>query len=113
MSHPTHKTLLPLLLVCLLASGLLAKPPIRMELVTESGFPITGSQRWLKLLSGIGVEGLRIRPSRPGDETSVTNVGTKDRPSYKIVGLLTVQHNYKKKLFLHMSSMNFIWSFIK
>jgi hypothetical protein len=71
------------------ATALAAEASIDMELAMQQGFPITGAQRWAKLLGGIGVENVRIRSMRPGDEPSIANHGTESRPRYEVRGVLT------------------------
>lgn len=78
-----------LILVCGAAS--VAAPPVDVELVTERGVQITAPQEWLQLLAGIGIERVRIRGARPGDEPWVSNSGSDDRPSYEVVGVITAR----------------------
>ncbi|MCI0333390.1 MAG: hypothetical protein L0228_09225 [Planctomycetes bacterium] len=66
-----------------------AAAPIELELATERGVQITAPQEWLQLLAGIGIENVRIRGGRPGDEPTVANRGTDERPIYQIFGIIT------------------------
>jgi hypothetical protein len=66
-----------------------AAPRVSLELATEQGFPITGAQEWHKLLTSIGIEGLRIRSAKGIDQPAIEQIGTPDRPSYQVLGILT------------------------
>ena len=68
-----------------------AAPPIELELATEQGVQITAPQQWLQLLTAIGIEQVQIRGIRAGDAPRATNRGTKERPSYHVVGILTAR----------------------
>ena len=81
--------LLAAALVTLLAGPVLGEAQIRMELATQPGFPATGSHKWYKLLTDLGVDGLRIRGLRAGDEVTIIQRGTEARPSYDVLGILT------------------------
>jgi hypothetical protein len=84
---------------CILAAGRPAAtaPPIEMELVTQQGFPLTGSHDWYQMLTRIGIERLRIRGLRTGESVTpqVRQVGSHDRPRYRIDGLLTASGQLK------------------
>lgn len=73
------------------AAALSGEARIDMELAMQKGFPITGAQQWAKLLGEIGVEGVRIRSMRPGDEPSIDDRGTESRPRYEVRGILTAR----------------------
>jgi hypothetical protein len=64
-------------------------PRVELELMTEQGFPPTGSQRWLQALKDVGFSEVRIRQARPGDRVEIRQRGSEDRPSYQVTGLLT------------------------
>jgi hypothetical protein len=72
-----------------LAGATCAAPPIELELATERGVQITAPHEWLQLLSAIGINEVRIRAKRPGDEIRVTNLGTAERPRYRVLGFLS------------------------
>jgi hypothetical protein len=74
-----------------LAAAAMAAPPVSLELATEQGVQITAPQQWLQLLTGIGIEQVRIRGMRGGDEPIVENRGTAQKPSYHILGILTAR----------------------
>jgi hypothetical protein len=66
-----------------------AAPPIELELVTERGVQITAPHEWLQLLTAIGIHDVRIRTKQSGDRVQATNVGTAERPRYRVLGLLS------------------------
>ncbi|MFV1965421.1 MAG: hypothetical protein ACC628_08365 [Pirellulaceae bacterium] len=68
---------------------LAGQPRIRVELATESGFPIDGQRRWIETLKDLNLAGLRIRKARFREQVGVTNQGTEAAPVYSVVGLLT------------------------
>jgi hypothetical protein len=74
-----------------LASAAHAALPIELELASEQGVQITAPQQWLQLLTGIGIERVRIRGVRGGDEPGVENRGTAQKPSFRVVGILTAR----------------------
>ena len=91
MSHSRLRNLFGLLSLFVLfaqVGELAAEVPISLELVTEAGFPIGGQRRWIAVMEKLEVKGIRIRSARFGDEPSATNIGTKDSPNYRVVGVL-------------------------
>jgi len=74
------------------AATSLAAPPVEVELATDRGVQITAPQEWLQLLAGIGVTNVTIRGQQLGDEPVAKNVGTADRPSYRVVGVINSQN---------------------
>ena len=76
------------LLTLLAATSTVAAPRVSFELVTDTGFAITDSQRWIDVMKDLDQSGIRIRGGRPGDETSIENRGTEASPSYHVVGIL-------------------------
>jgi hypothetical protein len=68
-----------------------AAPPVDLEVATEQGVQITAPQEWLQLLTAIGIEHVRIRGMRSGDEPQVVNRGPADRPNYHVVAILTAR----------------------
>lgn len=78
------------LLVLLLVPGrLLADATVRMELYTQSGFQIADSQKWYRLLTELGVEGLQIRGAKGREQADIVELGTKRNPSYLVKGFLS------------------------
>ena len=71
-----------------------ANPPanITFELVTKPGLPLTASQQWYKILTSLGVSGLRIRQAIAGDEAGIEQQGTKSAPRYRVVGILAADN---------------------
>jgi hypothetical protein len=88
VSHTLSRSLSSLFVLIALVSELAAEVPISLELVTEAGFPIGGQRRWIAVLEKLEVKGIRIRSAKLGDEPSATNIGTKDSPNYRVVGVL-------------------------
>jgi len=82
---------IPLLVifVMLCAAAVQAAPTIELEIVTEQGVQITAPHQWLQLLTELGIHNVRIRGARAGDQPSLANVGSDDRPRYHAVGVLT------------------------
>ena len=72
-----------------------AAPPVELELATERGVQITAPHEWLQLLTSVGIDDVRIRASRAGDEPQVVNRGTNERPRYHVVGILTARHELR------------------
>jgi hypothetical protein len=68
-----------------------AGPPIELELATERGVQITAPHEWLQLLASIGVENVRIRGMRAGDEVQAVNRGTAERPRFYVLAFLTTR----------------------
>jgi hypothetical protein len=74
-----------------------AAPPVELELATERGVQITAPQQWLQLLAGVGIQNVRIRPAgRAGgaqrsEEPRVTQAGTTERPSFRMLGIITTR----------------------
>jgi len=74
---------------CLLSLGqATAAPRVTLELMTGKGFPITGSQEWLRALQGCGADSIRIRAARAGDRPDVEVTGAGATASYRVTGLL-------------------------
>lgn len=69
-----------------------AAPPVELELATDRGVQITAPQEWLQLLAGIGINQVTIRGLQSGDEPVAKNVGTAERPRYRVVGIITSQN---------------------
>ena len=74
------------------ATSAVAAPPVSFELLTDTGFPVTGAQRWIDAMKDLDHAGLRIRGGRPGDKTEVVNRGTESSPRYHVVGILTANN---------------------
>ena len=72
----------------LTATTVAARPPVRLELATRKGVPLTGQQRWLTTLRGL-TDSIRIRRARNGDKPEIRDIGTRFAPSYLVIGILT------------------------
>jgi hypothetical protein len=66
-----------------------AAAPVELELATERGMQITAPREWLQLLTQMGIDDVRIRGARAGDEPAVESRGTRQRPRYYVLGILT------------------------
>jgi hypothetical protein len=83
-------------ITCIIALLIVFETPARaanieLELATERGVQITAPQQWLQLLAGIGIDNVRIRAIRPNEAPRVTQTGTPQRPSYRVLGILTAR----------------------
>ena len=76
----------PLAMVIALLVGVSAQAalPIDVEVVTETGGPITAPQQWGQILGKMELGRVRIRPAGPGDKTSVKQDGQR----FKVVAIL-------------------------
>jgi hypothetical protein len=63
------------------------KPRVAFEIVAEPGLPVTAAQAWYQTLTGLGIQGFRIRSGE--GEAGIENRGTKESPSYHVTGILT------------------------
>ena len=87
---PTAALLLcPLLLLATAPASAAAAARVQFELVTDTGFPLAGAQRWIELFRKIDQTSIRVRSIRDGDREAVTNLGTERAPSYHVLGVLT------------------------
>jgi hypothetical protein len=84
-----------LICFCVCSSDAAAAPPVELELVTERGVQITAPQEWLQLLTRAGIGNVRIRGAARGEEPSVANRGTAERPRYLVVGILTAREQLR------------------
>jgi hypothetical protein len=82
-------------LILIASATACAAPPIELELATERGMQITAPREWLQLLTSIGIDNVQIRGFRVGDEPSVKNRGSAERPRYHVVGILTSRHHLR------------------
>lgn len=62
---------------------------VEVELLTEKGFPFESTRAWLDLFIGLGIQNVRIRGARVGDETKIEKRGRDDAPIYHVTGILT------------------------
>src|SRR5215469_7867227 len=73
---------------CLSGEAAQGEARVELELATSSNFPATAQQEWYRLLSELGVDGLRIRKAQSGDKVEVKVAGSKQAPVYRVVGRL-------------------------
>jgi hypothetical protein len=66
------------------------EPRVEMELVMEPGFPTDQARKWMAMLDKAGITGVRIRGGNVGDRVQVEPIGSAQRPSYKVTGILTL-----------------------
>ena len=79
--------MLPLVILSLAPAPVFALPPVEFELITENGFPLTGTRKWLQLFQDLDVR-IRIRSAKLGEGPEITNRGTEQLPRYQVVGVL-------------------------
>ena len=72
-----------------------AQPTVEMELITEPGFPLTGSRAWLKALEDVGASSLRIREASSSETGGIKNVGTESQPRYVVKGILSSKNQLR------------------
>ncbi len=77
-------------MVLAIAASVHAAEVASVELVVamDRGLPIDAQQRWYRLLTKAGIERLRIRQARPGEEPQIDDVGTDRRTSYRVTAIL-------------------------
>ncbi len=68
-----------------------AAPRVELELITEAGFPTTGSHKWLAMLKDLNLGNLRIRSASPRDKVEIRRRGSGDSTVYQVTGLLTAK----------------------
>lgn len=66
-----------------------AEPRVELELATEPGFPLTGAHAWIEMLSDLGIENVRIRQAKVGDQTQIKTEGSGDFTVHRVTGALT------------------------
>jgi hypothetical protein len=66
-----------------------AAPAVELEVATEQGVQITAPQEWLQLLAAIGIDHVRIRTMRAGDEPRVVDRGKIGGAGFRVIGILT------------------------
>lgn len=68
---------------------------VELELMTESGFPVTGAQTWARMLQNVGASNVRIRQARTGDRGGITKRGTERSPIYHVKGFLSANNTLR------------------
>jgi hypothetical protein len=76
---------------CVLSSASVATAAtaVELEVATEQGVQITAPQEWLQLLAAIGIDHVRIRTMRAGDEPRVVDRGKAGATGFRVIGILT------------------------
>jgi hypothetical protein len=69
-----------------------AEPSVRLELVTEANFPALESQKWLRMLTDLGIDGLTIRTARGTDKAEIVSEDRGGNKAYQVVGVLTARN---------------------
>jgi Arc/MetJ family transcription regulator len=65
-----------------------AAAPIAVQIILEKGAPLTASQEWYKLLTGLGVSNLRIYSGSGNDQIGIKSQGSRTMPRYEVTGIL-------------------------
>lgn len=71
------------------------KARIELELVTERGFPVTGSHEWQAALTKQRLDFLRIRAQRGTEKPEINVGGTDAAPTYYVKGVLTARNQLR------------------
>jgi hypothetical protein len=83
------RTIASTLWLIVVAGIVRAAPLVELEIATEQGVQITAPQEWLQLMTNIGIEHVRIRAMRAGDEPKVVDQGKVAGARFHVVGILT------------------------
>jgi hypothetical protein len=87
-----HRTALTLLLITLSAAAQAEVPRVELELYLQDRASATSSRQWIEVLSKAGVANIRFATSARRVPIEVKNLGTKDRPSFKVTGVVSAQN---------------------
>jgi len=88
--------LLPaVILICCWAVPAIAAPRVELELITEPGFPTTGSHKWLAMFRELKVANLRIRSAGPSEKVEIRRRGSGNSTVYQVTGLLTTRNTLR------------------
>jgi hypothetical protein len=77
------------LLLILGPARAIAAARVELELVMQDGFPPTAQQQWLRLLTDLKVDNLRIRKPGTDDKAEIKVAGNESNPIYRVSGTLT------------------------
>jgi len=96
-NSPGLRTPILALLICTCAPvfSVFAAPRVEFELITEPGFPTTGSHQWMRMLKDLKLSSMRIRSARAGDKAEIRERGTAASPTYQVTGLLTARNTLR------------------
>ena len=89
-----HRAALGLLLATTLCGAVAGAelPRIEMQLYLQDRASATSSRKWIAVLSKAGVTSMRFVNSTRRVPIEVKNVGTKDRPSFMVTGIISSQN---------------------
>jgi hypothetical protein len=82
-------------LICCCTVPAIAAPRVELELITEPGFPMTESHRWLRMLKDLDVGNLRIRSAGPREKVEIRQRGSGNSTVYHVTGLLTTRNTLR------------------
>jgi len=69
-----------------------AQGRVELELITEPRVPVNSQQTWMRTLSDVGFDRVQIRNRRINDEAGIEVAGSDERPTYRVVGVLTARN---------------------
>ena len=67
-------------------------PRVEMQIYLQDRASTASSRQWIEVLSKAGVTSMRFVNSTRRVPIEVKNVGTKDRPSFKVTGIITARN---------------------
>ena len=62
---------------------------LEIEIATQAGLSPTAPHEWARLLGELGFDRVQLRGQRREDEPRIDEIGTPQRPSYRLIGILT------------------------
>ncbi len=66
-----------------------APPLVDLELITQPGLAIDAPQKWLEMMKDVKLSSVRIRGGERGDVGRVEQIGSEERPHYRVSGIIT------------------------
>ena len=75
----------------LTVASAMADGRIEFELVTEKGFPLTGSHEWTRFLADFKLNRVRIRSGAGGEQPAIETSGPEATPTHYVLGVLTAR----------------------
>jgi hypothetical protein len=86
---------LPLLVSAAVLGNLWAadatRPTVQLEVAQAAGGQVDAAQRWMAVLQKLPFDSLRVRPSQPGERPQIEEVGSRDRPAWRITAVLSAR----------------------
>ena len=70
------------------SSAVAADPPVEIEVIHEGPRSILAPQEWAEILGRVGFARVSIRGRRSGDALGVKNIGSAQRPRYRVTAFL-------------------------